>query len=44
MSYNLAGSGRYLTTTPSLGLDGGSNNRGGAPLTCLKIKYKLRAT
>jgi prepilin-type processing-associated H-X9-DG protein/prepilin-type N-terminal cleavage/methylation domain-containing protein len=27
--YNMAGSGRYITTTPSLGLDGGgANNRG----------------
>ena len=24
----MAGSGRYMTTTPSLGLDGGANNRG----------------
>ena len=26
--YNMAGSGRYLITFPSLGLDGGSNTRG----------------
>ncbi|MHB8520945.1 MAG: DUF1559 family PulG-like putative transporter [Limisphaerales bacterium] len=28
--YNMSGSGRYGATVPSLGLDGGSNNRGAA--------------